>query len=125
MSVIVKAFRWLLGGSFGYLQGGIVVAGIVGGVWFYADWKATKKENESLSTQLSQQKMANRWYQSTIATGVFRNERRADANAVQSTSEDRINAQPQTNVCATSPAIVAAFDELRKRADADGADATP
>lgn len=125
MSWIAKAVKWLLGGSFGYLQGGIVVAGIIGGVWFYADWKATKRENKSLSIQLDQEKLANRWYQSTIATGVFRTERRDQADAAQSQTEDRINAQPQTNVCATSPAMRAAFDELRKRANADGADATP
>lgn len=107
--------RTLFGGSFGTVQAVLVFALVTGGTWLWADYRATKRDNERLEREATVAKLDAFFANASAWAVATTTERRAEDQAEQLTLEDIINAMPKTNHCASAPAVRAALDGLRER----------
>lgn len=115
MSVIVKGIKWLFGGSFGYVQAGLLAAavGFIGFHWIrYHD---ALKDRERLRGEVAILELEAAWQDTVLASAISRQERRASDQSQQLNLEDRINAAPKSNDCGLSPAMRISLDGLRDR----------
>jgi predicted membrane-bound spermidine synthase len=122
MKAIAAAFKWLFGGSLGYVQGAIIV-GLVGFVGFHwIRYHDALEDRERLRGKVAILELEAAWQDTVLASAINRQGRRTSEQSQQLNLEDRINAAPKSNDCALSPAMRISLDGLRDRRGTDAPD---
>lgn len=113
--MIATAVKWAFGGGIGYVQGAAIV-GLVGFVGYHwTRYHNLETERDELRTEVFWNEIQSGWDAQVIAALATTQDRRAVQQTDQLTLEDILNALPETNDCAASPAIRAGLDSLRNR----------
>ena len=113
--------KMLFGGTFGYVQGAMVLAavGFVGYHWIkYHD---LQDDNAKLKTEVFWAEWDSEWNSAQVTALGETQAETAKSNKQQASLEGKINAQPKTNDCSRSPSISASLNGVRERREASEA----
>ena len=108
-------FKLIFGGSFGYVQGGIIIAAAAFVGYHWIKYHDLQDDNAKLKTEVFWSELQSNWRANQITAIGEIQEQTAKSNKQQAKIEGHINAQPKTNDCAKSLAIGASIDGVRER----------
>ena len=112
------ALKFLFGGTFGYVQGGIIIAASAFVGYHWIKYQDLKKDNTKLKSEVFWSNLETGWQANQVTALGETQERTIKSNAGQAVIEDKIHAQPKTNDCSSSPSISASLDGVRDRREA-------
>lgn len=95
----------------------VILFAVVGGI--YIKYDMTMKANKRLKTEITEIKAASLAKDGTIASQARQGERKANSQAELNDAESKINAVPDSQLCANSEPIKVALDQLRAKQVAD------
>ena len=120
----MKFLTALFGGTFGYIQAGLLIAAAGTALYFYLDYNNAKDEVTRLSSEVTKLENTIQSKDAIIGSQARTSARRAISDEGQANVEDAIQKAPDSSYCNASESINIALDSLRKRyaAEADNSD---